>query len=188
MFPETKLHSNELRIWRWGHCSNISFLEQAAVFSQEGCCAVYAVWLQLSVFTLGILDAFFVAIVYIIWNNSIFTDCQRSCREAMFSVMCVCLSVHRGGVSYMTINQDALDLTLQVPICKGPWLPCKWHLVAITGDLFKLVHLRTSLYTPPAADIWWMPTEAHTAGKRAVRILLEYFLVCGCNFILTLAK
>ena len=26
---------------------------------------------------------------------------------------------------------------------RGPHLPCYWHLVVITGDLFKLVHLRT---------------------------------------------
>ena len=55
---------------------------------------------------------------------------------------------------------------------------CNWHLVVITGDLFKLVHLRTYPY-----QYWHLVvvTEAHTVGKRALRILLEYFLVLTCS-------
>ena len=42
----------------------------------------------------------------------------------------------------MTINRDALDLTVQ----GTPWAPFQtWEspLMALTGYLFKLVHLRT---------------------------------------------
>ena len=46
---------------------------------------------------------------------------------------CVCLS-------HVTITHDALDLTVQVPL-PGSDI---WHLMANTGDLFKLVHLRDS--------------------------------------------
>ena len=54
-----------------------------------------------------------------------------------------------------------------------PW----WHLVAITGDLFKVVHLRTFPH-----QYWHLvTTEARTVGKRAVRILLECFFL-KCNF------
>ena len=42
--------------------------------------------------------------------------------------------------------------------------PCYWHLVVITGDLFKLVRLRT---------------ETRTVSKRVVRILLECCLVAS---------
>ena len=43
-----------------------------------------------------------------------------------------------------------------------------WHLVMITGDLFKLVHLRT--YLP-------LKLEARTVSKRVVHVLLECFLL-----------
>ena len=119
-----------------------------------------------------------------------------------------CLSIILFPVgSHVTIIQDALDLTVQVPTytvpgpilhCTGPW---RWLLSPYTGspiwtgpwllytrfqlqptpnpppqteDLFKLVHLRTSLYGPP---IWWMPTQPHTMDKRTVSIPLECFFV-----------
>ena len=53
--------------------------------------------------------------------------------------------------------------------------PCYWHLVVITGNLFKLVHLRTY----PTPQYWHqvVAIETHTIGKQAVHILLECFLV-----------
>ena len=68
------------------------------------------------------------------------------------------------------------------PICTGPWPLCTRfqlqhthpHPRPQTEDLFKLVHLRTSLYGPP---IWWMPTQPHTMDKRTVSIPLEYLFV-----------
>ena len=69
------------------------------------------------------------------------------------------LSVHR-GVPHVMITHDALDLPpgpiypwasnmgspsqLQpTPLDIRHWTPQPWHLGAITGDLFKRVHLRT---------------------------------------------
>ena len=57
-----------------------------------------------------------------------------------------------------------------------PSPPYYWHLVVITGDLFKLVHLR--IY--PSPQQYWhlvVATETCTVGKQAVRILLECCLV-----------
>ena len=92
----------------------------------------------------------------------------------VFSHVCllVCQSTGGGG-SHVISTNDALDLIVQ----SWPWpsrhgTPCWWHLVAITGDLFKLVHLRTPYW-------YWhlVATEAYTVGKRVVRFLLECFLV-----------
>ena len=71
------------------------------------------------------------------------------------------------------------------PPGQGPIGPCLWHLVAKTGDLFKLPHLRTSLLLvtsggqdwrpteacslephPPRAEIWWLDTDTRGANKR----------------------
>ena len=64
-----------------------------------------------------------------------------------------------GGGPHMTITHDALYLTVQAPI---PAHPSSWHLVAITGDLFKLVHW-TCTGTPThqycSTNIWWLPTS-----------------------------
>ena len=70
----------------------------------------------------------------------------------MFSVTSVCLSVHRGD----RITRDALGITVQPPSPQtwDPPVPAPSSsllltsdLVATTGDLFKLVHLRP----PPLA-------------------------------------
>ena len=65
---------------------------------------------------------------------------------------CVCLSVSHsfGEGSQVIFTHDVLDLTVHgfsappdmKPYCKGPPDPPA-GLVAITGDLFKLVHLST---------------------------------------------
>ena len=60
----------------------------------------------------------------------------------------------------------------------GP-TPCYWHLVIITGNLFKLVHLRTYHRFPPPPKCWNLVVVIETCmvAKRAVRILLECCLV-----------
>ena len=58
----------------------------------------------------------------------------------------------------------------------GTCTPCCWHLVVITGDLFKIVQL----WTYPSPHQYWhlvVATKTHTAGKWAVCILLECCLV-----------
>ena len=55
----------------------------------------------------------------------------------------------------LTIRYDALDLKVLPPPRPQPWpSPLERHLVAITRDLFKLVHLRTPLLR---SDICWCP-------------------------------
>ena len=81
------------------------------------------------------------------------------------------LSVHRGGGPHVTIIHKALNLTDPHPYPDIRHGTCWWHLVAITGDLFKLVHFRTPHRTPPHPV-----TEPHTVGKWAVCLLLECFL------------
>ena len=90
----------------------------------------------------------------------------------------------------MTITHDALDLIVQSPLCTKPpsvhghGLPPvqgpspQKHLVGRTGDMFKFVHLRTSLFrSQQGADIWWLATEACMVGEQVVCILLGCFLV-----------
>ena len=67
----------------------------------------------------------------------------------------------------------ALALAVASPHIRPP-APCWWHLMTITGDLFKLVHLRTY---PLPHWFWHLVAEVRTVDKRAVRILLEYLLV-----------
>ena len=92
----------------------------------------------------------------------------------MFSVVSVHHSVHGG--SHVTITHDALDITVQglSPLpSPPPDPPASKNLVAITGNLFKLVHLRTHLNQ----YLHLVATKTCMVGKRAVRILLECFLV-----------
>ena len=93
------------------------------------------------------------------------TTRERSCGKVIFSLVSVCLSVHDGGGSH-AFTHDALDLTVQASSmdmelhCTGtPW---QWHLVAITGDLFKPFHFGTPL--PPGADIWWLLKQVRSAS------------------------
>ena len=93
------------------------------------------------------------------------------------------MGMQEGNVSYyvsvrgshVTIAYDALDLTIQahpldmVPHWRGR-SPCYWQLVAITGDLFKLVHFR-----PP--QVLALAIESYVWCNWVVCILLECFLV-----------
>ena len=99
-------------------------------------------------------------------------SCQKECFQSCLSVI---LSTGGGGF-HVTITHDALDLTVQAPATPLPWpLPPLWtwdlirkgppHLPQpcppvsdITGDLFKLVHFRTT-----SADIWWLLKDLRSA-------------------------
>ena len=72
----------------------------------------------------------------------------------VFSHVCLsfCHSVHRG--SHVTHGPA------QGPLCPGPLPPCTWT----PPDIFKLVHYETRM-----------------VGQRAIRILLECFLVTHWN-------
>ena len=73
------------------------------------------------------------------------------------------MSVHKGG-SHVTITNDVLELTVQppnltLPSDLGPHLAlapfCYLYLVAVTGDLFKLVHVRIpSPHLPHSTKLW----------------------------------
>ena len=67
----------------------------------------------------------------------------------MFSVMSVShsviLSTGEGGF-HVTITHDELDLTVQGFLGTSP--PWQSYLVAKTGDLLKLVHLKTLILPP----------------------------------------
>ena len=71
----------------------------------------------------------------------------------------------------------------QSPLGMGPhWTgtPCKWYMVAITLDLFKLVHLSTSPTVLTSGGYW----SAYGRHTQAVCILLEYFLVFKIHWCL----
>ena len=77
-----------------------------------------------------------------------------------------------------TSDQGTYPSPLDIGSRDLPSGPCYWHLVVITGDLYKLVLLKTS---PPPTDTdnWHLVAATGTCivGMRAVRILLESWLV-----------
>ena len=90
----------------------------------------------------------------------IFTTRQRSCGKIMFSLVSVCLSVHEGSPCdhypwcigpFCTAPPPTTRWTSDLGPLLDPSAPqVTWHLVVITGDLLKLVHLWT-----PRSDMWW---------------------------------
>ena len=110
--------------------------------------------------------------------------CQESCGKVMFSVTSVC---SQGRGSHVTINHATFDFTVQPipytwyftgqetppppplpyalppsPRIMGPRYPPHsyyWHLLAIAGDLFKLVCFRT----PSSSDICWLSKHVQSA-------------------------
>ena len=103
--------------------------------------------------------------------------------EVLFSQASVSHSAGGRGVGTSYASWDRLHCTLQtwawdthpsspdmgprIPSSPwtwnlGYWSPCYWHLMVITGDLFKLVHLRT--YSP---QYWHLvaATETYMVGK-----------------------
>ena len=117
------------------------------------------------------------------------TTRQRCCGKVMFSIV----SVYRGGRGLMWPS----PMMHWTSPCREPLTPASppprtWNLTAQSSPGFHGLGTRTG--TPHGTDIWWSRvetcsnlftwdpppsngTEAHTVGKRAVRILLEYFLV-----------
>ena len=107
----------------------------------------------------------------------------------MFSVVSVCprggvLCSHYPGCIGLHCAEPPLYRTpasvhghgLPPPLYRAP-APQK-HLVGRTGDMFKLVHLRTSLFrSQQGTDIWWLATEACMVGEQVACILLGCFLV-----------
>ena len=71
--------------------------------------------------------------------------------------------------SHVTIVHDELAFTVQDPLPR--YLP---HLVAITGDLFKLVHFRTTLPSRLVSVGYW---TTYGQRKRVVRIPHDCFLL-----------
>ena len=91
------------------------------------------------------------------WSNVIFHDvitiCQQSCQKVDLNISQVSV-ILLGGVGNITnIMHSSLDsrpmgTPPSLDIRHGSTvLPCYWHLVVITGNLFKFVHLRP--YHPP---------------------------------------
>ena len=104
------------------------------------------------------------------------------------------VSVHQSGILFtegrggnVTITHDVFDLTVQGPPSPTPSLQ-PWHLT-VQGPLFlppangiwwpsleTCSNLFTSAPPPTGADMWWLLKHVQPR-KRAVRILLECFLV-----------
>ena len=102
------------------------------------------------------------------------------------------------GSPNVTITHDALDLTVQ---CTWSWdlmalAPCYWHLVTITGDLLKLVHLRTlsplvltsgdhqSMYSWQYTSYWntfLFSICKRTGGYTAQFRLYHLLMYCHCQ-------
>ena len=121
----------------------------------------------------------------------------------------VCLSVYRGP--YVTITHDALDLTVQSPLHIRPEDPLTPKPVLPPSPKDMRLGTPWGPNPLPASDIWWPSLETCSSlfirphctetllgvtscgcwrnygqRKRAVRILLECFLVLNCaNFTLT---
>ena len=98
----------------------------------------------------------------------------------MFSVVCVCLSVHKGegGSHHVTITYNALDLTIQGPPGLRPVPDMETSLNRHSWSpmgMFKLFQLEPHYTeTPPPPE---HVHETLKVGKRAADVLLECFLV-----------
>ena len=107
--------------------------------------------------------------------SMIITARQQSCGSVMFSQV----SVWEGEGVLMW----PLPMMLWISLHRAPWpwpltLPTyQWQLVAFTGDLFRLVHYLTVQSPPPHWHWYMVAIKACTVDKRAVRIILECFLV-----------
>ena len=90
---------------------------------------------------------------------------QRLQNFIIFSLIFLILLPHANGVAKVVFSRVCLSGR------EGPYSSLYlWHLVAITGNLFELLHLRP-------------PIKACTVDKRVVRILLGCFLVFNMNSI-----
>ena len=114
------------------------------------------------------------------------TAFKQSCWKVIFSLMYVCSWGMGGGGCPCGYYPWCMDLTVRGHELSQPAMaqpppdirhgtPCYWNLVAIIGDMFKLVFLRTN-----PNQYWHLVAEACTVGKQAVHILLECFIVVNC--------
>ena len=88
--------------------------------------------------------------------------------ECFQSCVFVCLSTGRGAPWPQPLWTR--DLTVQAP--SQLWPSCWWHLVPTVGTC-------SNLFSSGPPQYWHLvATETCMVGKRAVCILLEYFLVC----------
>ena len=106
-----------------------------------------------------------------LWEGNVFTG--------------VCLST--GG------SHGALDLMVPTPptfdlgTYPSPWIPnmgpthCYWHLMVITEDLFKLVHLRTYTLPPPNWDLVVTTKTCTFASEWYASYWNAFFFSLCCN-------
>ena len=138
------------------------------------------------------------------WHSlHVLTARKRSCVRDSFHR---CLFVILFGGPHVTITYDAFrhwtskyqtgDLPPPLETKNGTtpppryqtWHPSSYyrHLVVITGDLFKLVHLRTYPTPTPSpatgTDIYWWPSKSVLLRAVRYRILLECILVWSMCF------
>ena len=124
------------------------------------------------------------------WCNVIFhyviTICQQSCQKVDLNISQVSV-ILLGGVGNITyIMHSSLDsrpmgTPSSLDIRHGSTvLPCYWHLVVITGDLFKFVHLRP--YNP---HYWHLVVAAEVDSTHPTEMLscLILYLVMSCNVV-----
>ena len=110
------------------------------------------------------------------WGEQIITARQKNCRKVMFSDVSVHHSVW--GWSHVTFTRCIGTHCTGVP---SPWTldlmdprphpSCKWHLVAITGDLCKLVHFKSPL--PISGGCW----SAQASGTHPTGMLSCYLSI-----------
>ena len=153
-----------------------------------------------------LLFHFFISSFFVEFERSTTFYCppMRLCEGNVFSHVCpsVSHSVHR-RVSHVTITHVALDLTIQepppqlysilppitpsvqgphlyrIPLCTRPQFPLP-PLMTFGGQDWRPVH---TCSLEDSHQCWHLVAiEVHTVSKRAVRILLECFLV-GCVII-----
>ena len=124
--------------------------------------------------------------------HRLITAYKRSFGKVMFSQASVCHFV-QGDLMWPLpmMNWDMgtpwtpdMAHTRLLSLCPHPQSPPNyWHLVVITGDLFKLVHLRRC---HPTTDIKWWPLNTYgwqAAGMHPTGVLFCWKNVIGNNYV-----
>ena len=171
---ECKLSCGDILMW-WGHSNTICCnRSQSSMMQKHPLCPLLPILLT----TARVQWA-----TEWIFHYLMFTTCKWSCRKVMFHRCLSVILLRKGegeeGVSMWPLPRhgtypllsypQTLDLDTYSPLPPPLWTwdpgppLCCWHLVVISGHLFKLVHLRTYSH-----QYWHLVATEHPVGTSVI--------------------